>query len=101
MRVRKCIFMILSHTEYLQSQTSPNLLCVSVPLKKMFGFCICFHCELETVHALMYCEDSWEKKTPVIRRNSVLDEDMHLGFTNKPTSPDLLITRSVVFSDLK
>lgn len=93
--------MILSHIECLLSQKSPNFFCVSVPFEKMFGFCICFHCGLETVHALMYCGDSWSGKNPVFRRNSVLDAGMHLNFTNKPTSPDLLITRGIVVSDLK
>lgn len=41
------------------------------------------------------------EKNPVIRRNSILDEGVYLSFTNKPTSPDLPITRGIMFSDLK
>lgn len=41
------------------------------------------------------------EKNPVTGRGSVLDKVLHLSFTNKATSPDLLITRGTMFSDLK
>lgn len=94
--------MILSCTEDLQSQKFPIFfLYISVPFKKSLAFVFAFTVDWKLLMLLCIVGILGGEKNPVTRRNSVLDEGMHLSFTNKPASPDLLITRGVMFSDLK